>query len=116
MKTLIQQIITPAQRKALYIDFFVNYCRLNSQTQSELQLLLINKPLQGWFANQFRLAEQQFVNIYIKNRNPMQIYIARDIYRGQLHGILGKFNRSILADVKRQTRRIPHREKLILLN
>jgi hypothetical protein len=116
MKTLIHQIITPEQRQSLYTKFFVSYCRYNSQNEAHFQLLLINKPLQRWFNGQFQLAENQFMNIYIKSNMPMKKQVAKDMYVGQLHSIYSRYSRSILSKVKQQSERIPHQDILILLN
>ena len=68
---------TPEEYGQLIIKLWLTYCKTKARQEGELQLLLINKPLNNWFLEELRALEYQFKNdakSYLDTSSPKDLY------------------------------------------
>ena len=68
---------TPDHYETEIFNLWWTYCRSKSRNDAELQLMLINQPLNNWFIKELQTLEYMFkmdVKPYLDNSCPKEIY------------------------------------------
>jgi len=102
----IQNIIPVQQLQEEYEDNFVLYCKMRASNLLELQLMLVSKPLQAWFRQQYRNNLMKFENTILNSRLPIKVTTAKQLYRSIAYSFMDKFNKKIIYDIRKQVNRL----------
>ena len=102
----IQSIIPAMEISAEYERMFILYCQMKSSSNLELQLMLISKPLNAWFKQQYRNNLMKFENTILNSRLPIKIATAKQLYRSIAYSFFDKFNKKIIYDIRKEANRI----------
>ena len=115
MNTLLQQQIglTREAIAKIYMDFFVMYAETVATDTVAFQLMLINKPLQQWFARQFYNGEQRYFAFMARTAKPMKKDRALQMYLHFVTGFIDKFSKQIIYDIRKEAELIRYHCKRV---
>ena len=111
---LLQQTgLTHRAIEKIYLDFFVIYAETVATDTVAFQLMLMNKPLQQWFARQFHNGEQRYFAFMARIAKPVTQKRAMELYLHFVTEFIDKYSKRIIYDIQREAKLIKYHRKRI---
>lgn len=111
---LLQQTgLTHRAIEKIYLDFFVMYAETVATDTVAFQLMLMNKPLQQWFARQFHNGEQRYFAFMARIAKPVTQKRAMELYLHFVTEFIDKYSKRIIYDIQREVKLIKYHRKRV---